>query len=68
MFLAPGQKGVKYMMENKGSEPTKVLGTLHFSNGPASTSISRPYTLPFSSVFNDQFHVFSLEWKQDGIK
>ena len=55
------------MMENVGSEPSKVLGTLHYGPGPGSTMISRNYTLP-ASTFNDQFHVFSLEWKQDQIK
>jgi beta-glucanase (GH16 family) len=55
------------MMELKGGEPSKVLGTLHYGPGPNSTYISRNYTLP-AGTFNDQFHVFSLEWKQDQIK
>lgn len=55
------------MMENMGSEPSKVLGTLHYGPGPGSTFISRNYSLS-GSTFNDQFHVFSLEWKQDQIK
>jgi beta-glucanase (GH16 family) len=55
------------MMELKGGEPAKVLGTLHYGPGPGSTYISRNYSLS-GSTFNDQFHVFSLEWKQDQIK
>lgn len=55
------------MMEVKGGEPAKTLGTLHYGPGPGSTYISRNYTLPTGN-FNDQFHVFSLEWKQDQIK
>ena len=55
------------IMENIGSEPSRVLGTLHFGPGPNSTYISRNYTLS-GSAFNDQFHVFSFEWKQDQIK
>ncbi|MEO5564579.1 MAG: family 16 glycosylhydrolase [Chitinophagaceae bacterium] len=55
------------MMEYMGSETTKVLGTLHFGPGPNSTMISRNYLLPGGN-FNEQFHVFSLEWKQDQIK
>jgi beta-glucanase (GH16 family) len=55
------------LMEVKGGEPAKTLGTLHYGPGPGSTYISRNYTLPAGN-FNDQFHVFSLEWKQDQIK
>ncbi len=46
------------MMEMKGGEPAKVLGTLHYGPGPGSTYISRNYSLPAGN-FNDQFHVFS---------
>jgi beta-glucanase (GH16 family) len=55
------------MMEAVGSETSKVLGTAHFGPGPNSTYISKNYFLP-SGSFNDQFHVFSLEWKKDEIK
>ncbi len=55
------------MMENMGSDPSRVLGTLHFGPGPNSTYISKNYILP-GATFNEQFHVFSLEWKQDQIK
>ncbi len=55
------------LMEMVGHEANKVYGTLHYGPGPGSTSISRGYTLP-SGIFNDEFHVFSLEWKQDELK
>lgn len=55
------------MMEHKGGEASRVLGTLHYGPGPGSTYISRNYTLP-SGTFNDEFHVFSLVWEQDVIK
>ncbi len=55
------------MMELVGHEPNKTYGTLHFGPGPGSTQINRGYTLP-TGTFNDEFHVFSLEWKQDQIK
>lgn len=55
------------MMELVGSEPAKASGTLHYGPGPNSIYISRSYTLP-NGNFNDQFHVFSLEWKTDQIK
>ncbi len=55
------------MMEAIGSEPARVLGTLHYGPGPGSTYISKNYLLT-SGTFNDEFHVFSMEWKQDIIK
>lgn len=55
------------LMEMVGHEAGKTHGTLHFGPGPGSTQISRNYSLP-TGIFNDQFHVFSLEWKQDEIK
>lgn len=55
------------MMELKGGEPSRVLGTLHYGPGPGSTYISRNYNLP-AGTFNDEFHVFSIVWEQDLIK
>ena len=36
--------------------------------GRAAYKYNRHYTLPGSATFNDEFHVFSIEWKQDQIK
>lgn len=55
------------LMEVVGHEPQRTHGTIHYGPGPGSTSINRNYTLP-SGTFNDEFHVFSLEWKQDQLK
>ncbi|MCW3110548.1 MAG: glycoside hydrolase family 16 protein [Segetibacter sp.] len=55
------------MMELLGHEPNKVYGTLHFGPGPGSTQIGKNFTLPTGS-FSDEFHVFSLIWKQDEIQ
>lgn len=55
------------MMEMVGHEANKTYGTVHYGPGPGSTQVSRSTTLS-SGVFNDEFHVFSLEWKQDQIK
>lgn len=55
------------LMEMVGHEPNKVYGTLHYGPGPGSIQISRSYTLP-SGTFSDEYHVFSVEWKQDQIK
>ena len=55
------------IMEMVGHEPNKVYATLHFGPGPGSIQISRNYVLNTGTFF-DQFHVFSLEWKQNELK
>jgi beta-glucanase (GH16 family) len=55
------------LMEMIGHEANRSYGTLHYGPGPGSIQISRNYTLP-SGIFNDEFHVFSLEWKIDQVK
>lgn len=55
------------LMEVVGHEPNKTHGTIHYGPGPGSTTINRHYTLP-AKTFHDEFHVFSLEWKQDQIQ
>lgn len=55
------------LMEMVGHEPNKSHGTIHYGPGPGSTQITRSYTLP-AGIFNDEFHVFSLEWSQDQLK
>lgn len=55
------------IMEMIGHEPAKTHGTLHFGPGPGSTQITKSYNLA-SGTFYDQFHVFSLEWKENQLK
>ena len=55
------------IMEMLGHEPNKTYGTLHFGPGPGSVQINKSFTLPTGS-FYDEFHVFSLVWKQDQIQ
>jgi beta-glucanase (GH16 family) len=55
------------LMEMLGHEPNKVYGTLHYGPGPGSIQIGKNFTLPTGS-FSDEFHVFSLIWKQDQIQ
>ncbi|MBC7947221.1 MAG: family 16 glycosylhydrolase [Chitinophagaceae bacterium] len=56
------------LMEMIGHEPGRTYATLHFGPGPGSTQISRNFTLAGGAAFYDEFHVFSIEWKQDQIK
>ena len=55
------------IMEMIGHQPATTYGTLHFGPGPGSTQLGRNFSLP-AGIFNDEFHVFSVEWKQDQIK
>ena len=56
------------VMEARGQEPTKVLGTLHFgSRWPANTHVSKEYVLPRGGTIAD-FHVYALEWEPGEIR
>ena len=51
------------VLEARGQEPTKVLGTLHFgSRWPANTHLSKDYDLPGKGTIAD-FHVYAIEWE-----
>jgi beta-glucanase (GH16 family) len=51
------------ILEARGQEPTKVLGTLHFgSRWPANAQTSKDYVLPRDGTFAD-FHVYAFEWE-----
>ena len=51
------------VMEARGQEPNRVLGTLHFGNRwPANTNVSKEYVLPRGGTIAD-FHVYALEWE-----
>jgi beta-glucanase (GH16 family) len=56
------------VMEAKGQEPNKVLGTLHFgSRWPANTHLSKDYVLPRDGTIAD-FHIYSVEWEPGEIR
>jgi beta-glucanase (GH16 family) len=56
------------VMEARGQEPTKVLGTLHYgSRLPANTHVSNDYVLPRRGTVAD-FHVYALEWEPGEIR
>ncbi len=57
------------IMELLGQDPSKAYGTLHYGASSATHgSKGNPYSLSDGSTFYDQFHVFSMEWKQDQVK
>lgn len=51
------------ILEAKGHEPNKVLGTLHFGSGwPGNASAGKTLTLPDKETIAE-FHVYALEWE-----
>jgi beta-glucanase (GH16 family) len=54
------------IMELLGQDPTKVYGTMHYGTLANHGQKGSSYVLTTGS-FSDQFHVFSLEWKQDQV-
>jgi len=56
------------VLEAKGQEPNKVLGTLHFgSRWPANAHLSKDYVLPRDGTIAD-FHIYSVEWEPGEIR
>jgi beta-glucanase (GH16 family) len=56
------------VMEARGQEPTKVLGTLHYgSRWPANAYSSKDCVLPDQGTIAD-FHVYALEWEPGEIR
>ncbi|MDB5291008.1 MAG: glcA 1 [Phycisphaerales bacterium] len=56
------------LMEARGQEPEKVLGTLHYgSRWPANAHTGKDYILPDKGTIAD-FHVYALEWDPGEIR
>jgi beta-glucanase (GH16 family) len=56
------------ILEARGQEPTKILGTLHYgSRWPANTEGSKDYTLPRGETIAD-YHLYALEWEPGEIR
>jgi len=55
------------MMELLGQEPNKMYGTLHWGATFASHASKGTNYVLGSGSFDEQFHVYSMLWKQDSI-
>ena len=56
------------VMEARGQDPTKVLGTIHFgSRWPANAHAGKDYVLPDRGTIAD-FHVYAVEWEPGEIR
>jgi beta-glucanase (GH16 family) len=54
------------IMELIGSQPSTLVGTLHWAEGGNHVSKGNSVNLP-SGDFSQEFHVFSLIWKQNSL-
>lgn len=57
------------IMELTGNLPGRVLGTVHFgANLSQHQYVSGTRTLPGNAKFSQEFHVFSLNWRENQIQ
>jgi beta-glucanase (GH16 family) len=56
------------VMENIGSDPTVVLGTLHGPGYSGDKGISKRYQLPAGKRASDDFHLYAVEWEPNVIR
>ena len=52
------------IMELKGQDPLTVYGSVHGPGYSAGAALTRAYRLAGPAGFNDDFHVFALEWDE----
>lgn len=55
------------IMENVGSEPGVIHGTIHGPGYSGSGGIGASYSLPAGQKFADAFHTFAVDWSPDKI-
>jgi beta-glucanase (GH16 family) len=56
------------IMENIGSEPWVVHGTLHGPGYSGGSGVGAAYRLPDRSPFHANFHVYAVEWEPQEIR
>jgi beta-glucanase (GH16 family) len=56
------------IMENIGSEPSRVHGSLHGPGYSGGNPLTGNFTLPNHARFSDGFHVFAIEWEPQTIR
>ncbi len=56
------------ILENVGSEPSTIHGTLHGPGYSDRSGIGGSYTLPGNRRFTDAFHVFAIEWEPNVVR
>ncbi|MCA9551446.1 MAG: glycoside hydrolase family 16 protein [Myxococcales bacterium] len=61
------QSGEIDIMEYRGQEPSTVHGTLHGPGYSGGSPITRRFRLPDGVTFDEDFHVFAVEWDPSRI-
>jgi len=56
------------IMENIGSKPSTIYGSLHGRQASGKNSLSAGYTLPSGQKFSDDYHVFTVEWEPNAAR
>jgi beta-glucanase (GH16 family) len=56
------------IMENIGSEPGVIHGTLHGPGYSGGSGVGASYRLPDHRPFADDFHVYAVEWEPQEIR
>jgi beta-glucanase (GH16 family) len=56
------------IMENVGSEPWAIHGTLHGPGYSGGSGVGASYRLPDRSPFHADFYVYAIEWEPDEIR
>lgn len=56
------------IMENIGSEPSVIHGTVHGPGYAGASGISKLFRLPDAQRFADDFHEFAVEWEPEEIR
>lgn len=51
------------IMENVGSEPSRIHGSLHGPGYSGANPLSGVFDLPNGERFSDDYHVFAIEWE-----
>ncbi len=54
------------ILEYRGQEPNNIIGSLHGPGYSGATPITGHFVLP-GDGFDQAFHVFAIEWDEDGI-
>jgi beta-glucanase (GH16 family) len=55
------------VMENRGSEPATIYGSLHGPGYSRENPVIAAFTAP-AGRFSDQFHIFAIEWEPQLIR
>lgn len=55
------------IMEYRGQEPGVVLGSIHGPGYSGGNAVTQSYALPNGGRFDEDFHVFSVEWGPDKL-